>query len=87
MNPMTRMPTSTPAGLHREILLSARAPGKSYGGRRAVDNANLELYPGEVVALVGDKGAGKSTFVKMLTGVTTRDAGKPAAPAHCCTAG
>ena len=72
MNPM---PTSTPAPGHREILLSARALSKSYGGLRAVNNASLDLYPGEVVALVGDNGAGKSTFVKMLSGVITPDAG------------
>jgi ABC-type sugar transport system ATPase subunit len=75
MNPMTQIPTSTPAGAHREILLSAHALSKSYGGLRAVNDASLDLYPGEVVALVGDNGAGKSTFVKMLSGVIAPDTG------------
>ncbi len=75
MNPMTRIPASTPAAGQRDILLSARALSKSYGGLRAVNNASLDLYPGEVVALVGDNGAGKSTFVKMLSGVIMPDAG------------
>lgn len=59
----------------RSHLLSARALSKSYGGLRAVDGANLDLYRGEVVALVGDNGAGKSTFVKMLAGVIQPDGG------------
>jgi ABC-type sugar transport system ATPase subunit len=75
MNPMTRMPASTPAAGDRDVLLSARALSKSYGGLRAVNSASLDLYPGEIVALVGDNGAGKSTFVKMLSGVIMPDAG------------
>lgn len=56
-------------------LLSARGLSKHYGGLRAVHEATLDLYAGEVVALVGDNGAGKSTFVKMLSGVVTPDGG------------
>ena len=59
----------------RQCLLRARALGKHYGGLRAVDDASLDLFPGEVVALVGDNGAGKSTFVRMLSGVIAPDAG------------
>jgi ABC-type glutathione transport system ATPase component len=72
MNPMTRLPAATPAGAQHGILLSARALSKSYGALRAVNNASLDLYPGEVVALVGDYGAGKSTFVKMLAASSCR---------------
>lgn len=57
-------------------LLSARALAKQYGGLHAVRDASLDLQAGEVVALVGDNGAGKSTFIKMLSGVITPDAGE-----------
>jgi D-xylose transport system ATP-binding protein len=43
--------------------------GKTYGAVRALEGVDLELYPGEVVGLVGDNGAGKSTLVKTISGV------------------
>src|SRR5690606_12637353 len=48
----------------------------AFGGIRAVDDASLDLYPGEVVALLGHNGAGKSTFIKILSGAYKRDAGQ-----------
>jgi D-xylose transport system ATP-binding protein len=48
----------------------------SFGGIRAVDNASVDLYPGEVVGLVGHNGAGKSTLIKILSGAYRRDAGE-----------
>lgn len=72
---MTPLPDPAPVAAPREILLSAHALGKSYGGLRAVSDASLDLFPGEVVALVGDNGAGKSTLVKMLSGVIAPDTG------------
>ena len=47
----------------------------SFGGIKAVDGASVELYPGEVVALVGHNGAGKSTLIKVLSGAYKRDGG------------
>ncbi|CDX15819.1 putative ABC transporter ATP-binding protein [Mesorhizobium plurifarium] len=42
---------------------------KSFGGLTAIENFSLEVFPGEIVALVGDNGAGKSTLVKIISGV------------------
>src|SRR3546814_16239532 len=47
----------------------------SFGGIHAVENATIDLYPGEVVALLGHNGAGKSTLIKVLSGAYRRDAG------------
>ena len=48
----------------------------SFGGIRAVDDATVDLYPGEVVALLGHNGAGKSTLIKILSGAYPRDDGE-----------
>jgi D-xylose transport system ATP-binding protein len=47
----------------------------SFGGIRAVDRASIDLYPGEVVGLLGHNGAGKSTLIKILSGAYKRDGG------------
>jgi energy-coupling factor transporter ATP-binding protein EcfA2 len=49
----------------------------SFGGIHAVDNASVDLYPGEVVALLGHNGAGKSTLIKILSGAYKRDSATP----------
>src|SRR3972149_2424692 len=49
---------------------------KRFGGLVAVDNASLDIFPGEVVGLVGDNGAGKSTLIKMVSGVYVPDGGQ-----------
>ncbi|ELP67812.1 ATP-binding cassette domain-containing protein [Streptomyces turgidiscabies] len=49
---------------------------KSYGQVQALRGAALTVYPGEVVALVGDNGAGKSTTIKVISGVIQPDAGE-----------
>ena len=49
---------------------------KSFPGVRALHDVALELYAGEVTALIGENGAGKSTLVKVLTGIYQPDAGE-----------
>ncbi|WP_424831363.1 ATP-binding cassette domain-containing protein [Ruegeria sp.] len=49
--------------------LSLQDIRKSFGGVVAIQNFSLDLYPGEIVALVGDNGAGKSTLIKIVSGV------------------
>jgi len=58
-----------------ERILSLRGIGKRFGAVQALSNVDLEVYAGEVVAIVGDNGAGKSTLVKILSGVHPQDAG------------
>ncbi len=48
----------------------------AFGGIQAVDDASVDLYPGEVMALLGHNGAGKSTLIKILSGAYKRDAGE-----------
>jgi rhamnose transport system ATP-binding protein len=56
-------------------LLTLSGITKSFPGVRALNDVSLELYPGEVTALIGENGAGKSTLVKILTGIYQPDAG------------
>jgi D-xylose transport system ATP-binding protein len=48
----------------------------AFGGIKAVDHASVDLYPGEVVGLLGHNGAGKSTLIKVLSGAYKRDVGQ-----------
>ncbi|WP_296424437.1 ATP-binding cassette domain-containing protein [Yoonia sp.] len=48
----------------------------SFGGVKAVDHVSIDLYPGEVVGLLGHNGAGKSTLIKMLSGAYKMDSGE-----------
>src|SRR3984957_13391659 len=59
-----------------EIILEARNIVKRYGHVTALDGANLELRAGEVLAVIGDNGAGKSTMVKVLCGAVVPDEGE-----------
>lgn len=47
----------------------------AFGGVKAVDGVDIDLYPGEVVGLLGHNGAGKSTLIKTLSGAYRRDKG------------
>ena len=57
-------------------LVEMRNMSISFGGIKAVDNVTVDLYPGEVVGLLGHNGAGKSTLIKMLSGAYAPDAGE-----------
>jgi ABC-type sugar transport system ATPase subunit len=56
-------------------LLSVRGVSKHFGPVTAVDRVDLDIYPQEVVGLIGDNGAGKSTFLSLLTGYNRADEG------------
>jgi D-xylose transport system ATP-binding protein len=56
-------------------LVELRDISVSFGGVRAVDRASIDLYAGEVLALLGHNGAGKSTLAKVLSGACKRDSG------------
>ena len=56
-------------------LVSMRGMSKRYGGVQALSNVDLDIYTGEVHALVGDNAAGKSTLIKSLAGAVQRDSG------------
>ncbi len=57
-------------------LVEMRDISISFGGVKAVDHVSIELYPGEVVGLLGHNGAGKSTLIKCLSGAYQADAGE-----------
>src|SRR5260221_2111470 len=57
-------------------ILETRGLTKHYGGVHALQDANFTLAPGEHVAVVGDNGAGKSTFVRQITGVEQKTGGQ-----------
>jgi ribose transport system ATP-binding protein len=71
MEPMTAMDTATAT----DLLLEATGVSKAYGAVVALRDASLAVRPGEIHALMGANGAGKSTFVKILTGAVRPDAG------------
>ena len=59
-----------------EPLLTARGLVKRYGRVTALDNADFDLYPGEILAVIGDNGAGKSSLIKAICGAVSPDEGE-----------
>jgi len=57
-------------------LVELRRISKAFGGVHAIEDVDVDLYPGEVVALLGHNGAGKSTLIKVLSGVHPPDRGE-----------
>lgn len=59
-----------------EVAIAGRHIAKRFGHVQALVDANVTVHPGEVVALFGDNGAGKSTFLKCLLGIVRPDGGE-----------
>jgi D-xylose transport system ATP-binding protein len=59
----------------RTPLLDMRGVSKRFGAVQALTDVRFDVYPGEVVALVGDNGAGKSTLIKVISGIHASDGG------------
>ena len=57
-------------------ILTARGLVKRYGRVTALDNADFDLMPGEILAVIGDNGAGKSTLIKAISGAVIPDEGE-----------
>ncbi len=75
---MANMVRSSLPGWHEmneEILLKATGISKQFPGTKALSGVNFDIRKGEVVALVGENGAGKSTFVNIIGGVLQPDSG------------
>jgi fructose transport system ATP-binding protein len=60
----------------QQPVLEARGLSKRYGHVVALNNADFDLYPGEILAVIGDNGAGKTTLIKALTGAISPDHGE-----------
>lgn len=60
----------------QEPILKARGLVKRYGKVTALDHCDFELYPGEILAVIGDNGAGKSSLIKAISGAITPDEGE-----------
>ena len=66
-------PAVTPT---RATVIEAHGLIKTFGSVVGLDGADFDLYPGEVLAVIGDNGAGKSTLIKCLSGAMVPDAGE-----------
>jgi len=60
----------------RAPVLQARGLVKRYGQVTALNGADFDLYPGEILAVIGDNGAGKSSLIKVLSGAVIPDEGE-----------
>ena len=61
--------------MEMEPILKGRNLVKRYGKVTALDHCDFDLYPGEILAVIGDNGAGKSTLIKAVSGAVIPDAG------------
>jgi len=63
-------------GMTQAPILNAKNLVKRYGKVTALDHCDFELYPGEILAVIGDNGAGKSSLIKALSGAVIPDEGE-----------
>ena len=68
--------TQTAAAAAHALVLEARGLVKRYGSVTAIDGADFELRAGEILAVIGDNGAGKSSLIKALSGALVPDEGE-----------
>ncbi len=74
---MITQPTATPGPAPTRVpLVELRNIQVSFGGVRAVDRVTIDLYPGEVVGVVGGNGAGKTSLMRALSGARPPDSGE-----------
>lgn len=71
-----KTPSPSGRGSGTPPLVDMRDISISFGGIKAVDHVSVDLYPGEVVGLLGHNGAGKSTLIKVLSGAYQMDSGE-----------
>lgn len=71
----TQSQGGTPVAETQPILMG-RGLTKRYGKVVALDNCDFDLYPGEILAVIGDNGAGKSTLIKAVSGAVVPDEGE-----------
>ena len=71
MTDVCEQPTAT-----REVVLSTAGLTKHYGAVHALNDVSLDIQAGSVLALLGENGAGKSTFISLVSGAQTPTAGR-----------
>lgn len=71
-NSLAKVKTSPPK---REPLLSIRGLRKNFGGVHAIDGVDLDVFPGEIVAVIGPNGSGKTTTFNVVTGLIKANGG------------